>query len=205
MLIFSVISIGIVIPLSNNIVALMLLTAFGFLLSRDLLNNFGVFVYLIASRHQNRISRAVISTWNKISSKAYKEIIDFRSISPFCVYLASFSLTFLKGAVLLVLSLLGIYFTSTLGAADTRELLTTIFSGCTIGLCVLLSLSDILQQPYYFGMVRNFFYPKLTGTIAQYKLKRERLQYASVPRKIVLVYSELYIIISILDVIHFVL
>ena len=82
-------------------------------------------------------------------------------------YLISLLLCSVKGSILLALGLLSVYFTFTL--QDNRELIIQVFSGIAITLSVMLFI----------------------GNIANYKFKRKRLHYISVPQRIFLAYGKL--------------
>lgn len=190
----SIVSLAIVVSL-NDITSFMLLTAFGFLLSQDVFSNFKAVLFVLSSKRQNRIDGFVNSSYKNVFKKtftSYGGIRGVRMTLNSSSYLLSLLLPVLGGALLLAGGSVCVYFTSTVERAGTRDLLTKIFPGVTIFLCVFVIVSDSLQRPYIFGIVRNYFYPKLTGDVAIFKRKWKRLHCFSVPRRIILHYSESY-------------
>ena len=184
----SVISVAIVVPVSDT-VSFMLLTAFGFFLSQDIFKHVKCILTLLSSRQSNRIARFVNSLCKEVSDKtfvSYGGVGKVRMLSNLRTYLLSVLFSALKSSVLLAVSLLCIYFTSTVGSADMRLILTRVFSGLVIALCGCVTISDSLQRPYLLRLFRNCLYPKLTGDVAVFKAKKKRLQYASLPRRLVL-------------------
>ena len=186
---------AVIIPVSDSsiITAHLVLATFGFLLSQDFFTHFKMIIYLLTSQCHNRISRFISFTCKRVVSKTYKSYVgigDFHTISKFSYFLQLLS-TSLRAIILLAASLVGLYFTSDGKIEDTRrELMIRIFSGWLIGLCVLVVVSDSLQRPYLLGVIRNLLHPKLTGSLKQFKWKRKKLHFISVPRRIIVIYSE---------------
>ena len=189
----SIALIGIVVAL-NNITAFMLLAAFGFILSQDLFTSSRALLCLLCFGKHNRIARFLNSFCKRMHRKtfvSYSGVSDIRLMSDWRTSLISLSLSALKGAVLLALSLVCVYFTSTLQDAGV---LITVFSGIVMGLAVMVLVSDSIQKPYFLGIFRNPLFPKFSGDIANYKPKRRRLLYASVPQRIILQYGKIGIV-----------
>lgn len=171
----------------------MLLTAFGFLLSHNLVTPPKALLCLLSSRGHNRISRYLNSCCKQVRKRTFVSYTgiaaDFHLMSNARTCLISFLVILFKGVLLLALSLVSVYFTSTLQDQDVRDLLVKIFSGITFGLVVVMFVSDSLQKPYFLGIFRNHLFPHFTGDVKKYKVQRKKLSYASVPQRIILPYG----------------
>lgn len=188
----SVVSVVIVVPLENT-TSSMLLVTFGFLLSCDIFSNFKAMLYLISSKPRNRITRHIYSLCKKVQEKkfiSYSGLGQIRPMSNSRSYLINFLLSISKGALLLGGSLTSIYYTSTVENAERRRVLLMTFSCLMIAVCLSVIVSDWMQKPYIWGIISNFFYPKYISTTQKYKLSRKKLQYLSMPRRIILSYSK---------------
>ncbi len=176
----------------DNVIAFILLAVFGFILSQDLVTGPKALLYLLSSRRHNRISRFLKSCCKQVYKRSfvsYSGITDIRQMSDSRSCLISLLLSSIKGATLLALGLVCVYFTVTLQDAGVRGVLIKIFSAIVFALTVAIFVSDSVQKPYFLGVFRNRLFPSFTGEISKYKLQRKKLYYASVPQKIILPYG----------------
>ena len=193
----TVVAVTIGVVIKNSTASLLLLTAFGYLLSQDPYIHYKALLYLMSSQLHNRIGRFVKSITSQVFSKtflSYSGIGDVhtmsRNVSSYFIYI---SLCALRGYVMLLVSLLSVHFTSTTVNDDNRDLLIRIFSGFFIGVSVFVFASDSFQTSYIFGIVRNPLLPVFTGDIAMYKFRKYRFDFVSLPRKIIIVYGKLMV------------
>lgn len=189
MLTLSIASVGVVVP-ASDIASFLLLTVFGFLLSQDVFKHTKAVLSLLSSRQHHRVARCTDSLCQSVFRKTFVSygggVGEVRAMSDLRVYLWSVLFSAVKESVLLAISLVCIYFTATVESAERRLLLTRVFSSVVIVLCAFVFVSDCLQRPYVLGVVRNCLFPKLMGDVAIFKAKKRRLQYASIPRRLIL-------------------
>ena len=191
-LVASILSVIVVIP-TEDTTSFLLLTAFGFLLSQDIFNSFKAIVCLVTSNPRNRITKFLNSLCNRQFKKmlrSYSGITGIRVISDSHSCRIFLILATLKGIILLVISLGCVYFASTMEISE-RKLVINIFSGSLIFLAASVFVSDNLQTPYIFVVFRNYSYPKLTGSIEEFKSKIRNFHRTSIPRKIMIIYGKL--------------
>lgn len=183
--------------IKNGTASLLLLTAFGYLLSQDPYIHCKALLCLMSCQCHSRLGRFVKSNTCQVFSKtlqSYSGVGDVHTLSKnISSYFISLSLGALKGCVMLLVSLLSVYFTSTAVNDDNRDLLVKIFSGIFIGTGAIVFISDSFQASYIFGIIRNPLLPTLTGGIAMYKLKKYRFDFMSLPRKIIIAYGKLMV------------
>ena len=185
----SLASATIVAVLTHHTVAILLATAFGFLLSQDIFTNLKALAYLLPSK----CSRNHQSPCSGIFSKSYSSycILDFHPVSDSRVYLTSLAIGICKGAVVLAAGLVAIYFTFR-ASRDSDSLARTVTASILIALYFVLSVSNSLQGMYLLRVFRNPLYPRGCESAGQFKKKRRLLNYFSIPRRVAVSYGELY-------------
>lgn len=109
------------------------------------------------------------------------------NLHSYCIFVV---ISVLKGSVILAGSLVCVHYTSTVEDMETRKLLTTVFSGAVIALGGIVTISDSFQRPYFFGVVRNWLYPRYSGHVKHSRVHRSRLHHASLPRRIIVYFGE---------------
>lgn len=93
-----------------------------------------------------------------------------------------------RGCILIVISALLVYFSST--ASDmTKRLASRVAGSCVIVLTLLLLTSNACQRPYVLGLLRNPLYPWRSENVEKFKSWRKKLSYFSLPRRVVLMYG----------------
>ena len=94
-----------------------------------------------------------------------------------------------RGSVLLVLSILLVYFSSTANDIAKRTA-SRVTGGCIIALHLFLYIASACQGTYVLGLFRNPLHPWRSDDVQKYKSRRERLSYCSIPRTLVLTYGK---------------
>ena len=193
----SAIAVVVAVSLSDVTTFAVVMALFGFLLSHDPFSHLKALLCLLSLKRSNRIARFLHSLFRRGLAKKFvsHRLGDVRPLTDWTGYLFHLFLSSLKECVSLAGALVCVYFTSRVEDEDNGRLLATIFSGVTIALCLFVFVSDGLQQPYLLGLVRNWLYPRAGGggggQMQGYKPCRQRLHYASIPRKVVICFSEL--------------
>lgn len=187
----SVCSIAIVSTLTDHILAVLLSTTFGFILSQDVFSNFNLVICSLLSGCPS-VPHRFKSICDQVLHRTFLSFagIDFRRSNTVKVHLIYFALEFLKGIILLSVSLIIVYFTFTASNSPQKDLASTILGGFVLGSFFLLQVSDALQRVYLFGVFRNPLFPWTCDNIAKFKSRRKFLRYFSMPRTIVTNYGK---------------
>ena len=98
------------------------------------------------------------------------------------------------GSVLLVVSILLVYFSSTANGMAKRTA-SRVTGGCVIAIHLLLYMSSACQGTFILGLFRNPLHPWRSDDVQKYKSWRKRLSYCSIPRTLVLTYGKCYTLI----------
>lgn len=165
----STVIVGVIAHYSSYTAALLLASASGYLLSHDLSSLLSTVSSLIRFifRHNRNSSN--------IQWKAHT-----RHAAISC----------LRGSVLIVISLLLVYFSST-AREEPRAVAGRVLGSCVVALCLILSISGASQRIYILGLFRNPLHPwKSSDDIQKYKLWRKRLSYCSFLPQLALTYCE---------------
>ena len=95
----------------------------------------------------------------------------------------------IKGAALLAVSLVIVYFTF-LSSGDAEVIGTQVTAGVVIGLFCLLQGSNMLQKIYLFRLLRNPLFPNQAENVTKFYKRRKLLHYASIPVRLIDTYGE---------------
>lgn len=164
---FSTATVAIVGHYSSSTATLLLAATAGYLLSQDL------FLFTnILSNHTQR-----------------KSPLGFRAKrSTMKIFFRHVLVPTVRGCILIVISTLLVYFSST--ASDmAKRIASRVAGSCIIVLTLLLLTSNTCQRPYVLGMLRNPLYPWRSENVEKFKSWRKKLSYFSLPRTLVLTYG----------------
>lgn len=186
----SAISVAIPAALTDRTTAVLLATAFGYVLSQDIFSNLKALGSLLTSKCKP-ISRLFHHLWKGIFSKTFSSYcrINFHPISGFKSYLLHLTVSILEGALLLSSSLVIVYFTFTTSGSGA-SVATTSVGSVLIGLYIAITVSDTVQGVYFLGLFRNPLFPKCSGSTEKFKRWRKCLGYLSIPRRLAVAYSK---------------
>lgn len=190
MFFMSSISVAIVASLAtlNDTLSVLLATAFGFLLSQDLITSSKIPLYLLSLLSRAKILRSV---YVQVTDKTFTSFYgwDCQTMSDLKFLAVHYVISIIKGATLLAASLVIVYFTF-LSNGNAEELGTKIAAGIVIGLFCLLQGSNILQRIYLFGVLRNPLFPMQAENVTKFNKRRKLLHYVSIPARIIHAYGE---------------
>ena len=190
MFFMSSISVAVVASLAtlNDTLSVLLATAFGFLLSQDLITSSKIPLYLLSLLSRAKILRSV---YVQVTDKTFTSFYgwDCRMMSNLKYLAVHYVISIIKGATLLAASLVIVYFTF-LSSGNAEELGAKIAAGIVIGLFCLLQGSNILQRIYLFGVLRNPLFPLQAENVTKFNKRRKLLHYVSIPARITHAYGE---------------
>ena len=172
----------------NDTISVLVATVFGFLLSQDIFTCFKVPFYLLSLLSKAKFLhsvRAHLTDKTLISFYGW----DCQTMSNLKTIAIHYLVSIIKGAALLAVSLVIIYFTF-LSSGNAEEIGTKITAGIVIGLYCLLQGSHMIQRIYFFGVLRNPFFPKQAENVTKFNKSRKLLHYASIPARLVHTYGE---------------
>ena len=153
---------------SNSTAALLLASASGYLLSHDLFS---------LSPIINPLIRLLFKT-KRLSSKVQWK--------PYTRHLVISSL---RGSVLMLISLLLVYFSSS-ARGGSKTVAGRVLGSILITLWLVLSISGASQGIYVLGLLRNPLHPwRSSEDIQRYKAWRKRLSYCSILPQLALTYG----------------
>ena len=186
----SVVSVTIPAALTNRTTAVLLATAFGYLLSQDIFSNLKALACLLNSKCKP-ITRLSHHFWKGVFSKTFSSYchIDFHPISGLKSFLLHVTVTTLEGALLLSSGLVIVYFTFNTSGSGAN-LATTSVGSVLIGLFIVITLSDTFQGVYFLRLFRNPLFPKCSGSTKKFKRCRKYLSYLTIPRRLALAYGK---------------
>ena len=187
----SVVSVTIPAALTDRTTAVLLATAFGYLLSQDIFSNLKALACLLADSKCKPISRLSHHLWKGVFSKTYGSYcrIDFHPISGLKSFLLHLTVTTLEGALLLSSGLVIVYFAFNTSGSSANPATTRVGSAL-IGLFIVITLSDAFQGVYFLRLFRNPLFPKCSGSTEEFKKWRKYLSYLSIPRRLALAYGK---------------
>ena len=161
---FSTATVAITGHYTSSTATLLLATTAGYLLSQDLF----LFTNILSNHTQK------------------KSPIGFRAKRS--IFFRHFIAETVRGCILIVISALLVYFSST--ASDmVKRLASRVAGSCIIVLTLLLLTSNACQRPYVLGLLRNPLYPWRSENVEKFKSWRKKLSYFSFPRTLVLTYG----------------
>ena len=186
----SAVSVAIPAALTDHTTAVLLATAFGYLLSQDIFSNLKALACLLTSKCKP-ISRLSHHLWKGIFSKTFSSYchIDFHPISGLKSFLLHLTVATLEGAILLSSGLVIVYFTFSTSESGSN-MATTSVGSVLIGLYIGITVSDTLQGVYFLGLFRNPLFPKCSGSTEKFKRWRKCISYLSIPRRLAVAYGK---------------
>ena len=189
MFFISSISVAIVASLTtlNDTLSVLLATAFGFLLSQDIFTCFKSPIYLLSLLSKAKFLHSVRSQLTKTFTSYYGW--DCQTMSNLKTLAVHYLVSIIKGAALLAVSLVIVYFTF-LSSGDAEVIGTQVTAGVIIGLFCLLQGSHMLQKIYLFGVLRNPLFPNQAENVTKFYKRRKLLHYASIPARLIDTYGE---------------
>lgn len=152
---------------SNSTTALLLAAITGYVLSQDLF-----FFTNILSNHTHKGSPLGFK-----AKKSTRKIFFYRALA-----------STVRGSILLVVSALLVYFSST-ASGMAKRLASRVTGSCVIVLTLLLLTSNACQRLYVLGLFRNPLYPWRSEQVEKFKSWRKKLSVSSLPRTLVLTYG----------------
>ena len=164
----------IVAALTDRSTAVLLGTAFGFLLSHD--------VFLIPKTLSCSFASKVYTSFHTVR---------FQPVSNLRTYLVSLAVVAVKATVILSVSLVISYFTFT-ASGDSEVLARTVMAALLIGLYCFVQLAHSAQGVYIIRLFRNPLHPHNSENAEKFQRRRQLLGYISVPTKLVATYGEFY-------------
>ena len=172
----------------NDTLSVLLATAFGFLLSQDIFTCFKVPIYILSKLSKGNFFHSIRT---QFTDKTFTSFYgwDCQTMTNLKLLVVHYLISVIKGATLLVASLVVVYFTFS-SSGDAEEIGTKIAAGITIGLYCLLQGSNILQKMYLFGVFRNPIFPKQAENVMKFSKRRKLLHYVSLPARLFHTYGE---------------
>ena len=186
----SAIAAAIVAPLSDRALAVLLASAFGFLLSQDIFTNLKALVSPLFTKCSS-LSGTLKTSCSSVFSDSYLVFFTlwFRPLSSIKYYLVALCFGVPAGLFLLGSSLVILNFTFNTRDSSQR-LAKTVTGGVIVGLCVFVRLSNALQGVYLLRLFRNPLYPHWCSNVVKFRARRKILAIFSAPRRIILDYGE---------------
>ena len=168
--VFSTLTVAVTGQYSSSTATLLLATTTGYLLSQDL--------FLITNILMNYSRRKSSVGFEANRSIRVRQKSFFRHILVSSV----------RGCLLLIVSVLLVYFSST--AKDTAKRVAGRVAGsCTVALTLFLWTSGTCQGIYVLGLFRNPLHPWRSEDVQKYKSWRKKLSFCSMLRTLVLTYG----------------
>ena len=183
MFLLSVCSVIIVSAVTDLTLTVLLSALFGFIFSHNIFSIFSLLMCSLLS-----VCRSLPFRLKSLCDEVFDRIflsltgIDFRKTNRIQVHLVYFALSIFKGAILLTVSLVILYFTFTATDIPSKDLALTVLGGFVFGSFVLIEVSDALQRVYLLGVFRNPLFPWTCDNVANFKSRRKLLRYISIPR-----------------------
>ncbi len=194
----TVIALAIGVGVRNSTASLLILTGFGFLLSQNIYVFSKSFLYKLSCICSSRLGNYIISKTHEVFSttlQSYSGLGDVHKLNKFYVCLSCLGL--IRNHAVLLFSLLIIHFTSTISVTTSsrRDYLARAMAIVWIIISGIVILNDGVQRVYFAGVIKNFLQPKLSHDLEKYRQIKCGTRVCSIPRKIIVMYSKLYIIV----------